>query len=216
MEQKDCIRQSLEVARLLFLRNRTCGASANMSFLLGDRVFVTASGTCFGTLTEDDFAEISLAGEHLSGKAPSKEWPAHVVMYRLCPGVQAVIHIHGRAGVLWSTMAHPDPDDCVPKHTPYLEMRVGRTGLVADYAPGSGELFQALEERILACGSRAYLLKRHGALVGGDSVMDAFYNLEELEESCGVAWELAGRSVQTFKNNGVDIFPPAVYNNSTR
>ena len=47
MEQKDCIRQSLEVARLLFLRNRTCGASANMSFLLGDLVFVTASGTCF-------------------------------------------------------------------------------------------------------------------------------------------------------------------------
>ncbi len=196
MEHKDCIRQSVEAAHLLFMRNRTSGASANMSFLLGERMFVTASGTCFGNLKEDDFSEISLAGEHLAGRVPSKEWPAHLAMYRYCPGVQAVIHIHGRYGVLWSIMEHLDPNDCVPEHTPYLKMRVGRAGLVEYYTPGSRELFQALKERVLACKSPAYLLKRHGALVGGTSVMDAFYNLEELEESCALAWELAVREAR--------------------
>lgn len=191
MEQMDAIRQAAEVARLLFMRNKTSGASANMSVLLGERVYITASGSCFGMLTEDDFAEITLSGEHLSGRVPSKEWPAHLAMYRHCQGVGAVIHIHGRYGVLWSTREDLDPNDCVPEYTPYLRMRVGRAGLVEYYKPGSRELFQALEERILACGSSAYLLKRHGALVGGASVMDAFFNLEELEESCGIAWELS-------------------------
>lgn len=193
MEQMECIRQGVEAARLLFMRNRTSGASANMSVRLGERVWITASGTCFGTLTEHDFSELSMEGQHLSGKKPSKEWPAHLAMYRHCQGVEAVIHIHGRYGVLWSTMEHENPNDCVPEHTPYLRMRLGRVGLVEYYMPGSQELFQALEARIQECKSRGYLLKRHGALVGGASVMDAFYNLEELEESCAVAWELDAR-----------------------
>ena len=35
-----------------------------------------------------------------------------------------------------------------------------------------------------------YLLKRHGAVVPGADIMDAFYCLEELEENARIAWEL--------------------------
>ena len=34
------------------------------------------------------------------------------------------------------------------------------------------------------------LLKAHGPVVPGKSIMDAFYCLEELEESAHIAWEL--------------------------
>ena len=37
---------------------------------------------------------------------------------------------------------------------------------------------------------RSFILKQHGPVIGGRSLMDAFYGLEELEESCRVAWTL--------------------------
>ena len=38
--------------------------------------------------------------------------------------------------------------------------------------------------------SDAYLLKQHGPVVGGRTLMDAFYGIEELEESAKMAWHL--------------------------
>ena len=38
--------------------------------------------------------------------------------------------------------------------------------------------------------SDGYLLKQHGAVVPGKSLMDAFFCLEELEESARIAWML--------------------------
>jgi len=191
MTDRELIQQAIDVCRLLFLRNKTSGSSANMSFLNenGD-VYVTASGTCFGLLKPEDFSLITKEGNLLSGRKPSKEVPAHLLFYRHCPEVRAVIHTHGRDAVLWSFTEGLDPDDCVPRHTPYLEMKVGNVGLVGYYKPGSEELFRAVEERLLTCKSSALLLKQHGAFVGGRSILDAFYNLEELEESCGIAREL--------------------------
>lgn len=47
-----------------------------------------------------------------------------------------------------------------------------------------------MEERIM--NSDAYLLKQHGPVVAGRTILDAFYGLEELEESAKTAWYLRG------------------------
>ena len=195
MNDKELLAQAIEVCRLLFLRNKTSGSSANMSFLNeAGELYVTASGTCFGTLVPEDFSKLSPDGELISGRKPSKELPAHLLLYRHCPDVKAVIHTHGRDAVLWSFTEGLDPNDCIPPHTPYLAMKVGNVGLVDYFKPGSKELFEDVEKRLKECRSSALLLKQHGAFVGGKSIMDAFYNLEELEESCAVAWALSRRS----------------------
>ena len=51
-----------------------------------------------------------------------------------------------------------------------------------------------MEERIM--NSDAYLLKQHGPVVAGRTILDAFYGLEELEESAKTAWYLRGEYVQ--------------------
>lgn len=56
--------------------------------------------------------------------------------------------------------------------------------------PGSEALFAAVEQKAKESRLRGYLLKQHGALIGAGSIMDAFYGIEEMEESCAVAWEL--------------------------
>lgn len=176
------------IAQSLFQRGKTTGASANLSFSHGGLVYITRSGSCFGTLTPQDFSVISPEGTHLSGQKPSKEYPLHLAMYRRNDDIQAVIHTHATHGVLWSFQRDLDVDDCIPNHTPYLAMRLGKIALVPYHQPGSSQLFEAFEERLTQ--NRGYLLKQHGPVVGGSDLMDAFFDLEELEESARIAWEL--------------------------
>ncbi|MBQ6487990.1 MAG: class II aldolase/adducin family protein [Solobacterium sp.] len=76
----------------------------------------------------------------------------------------------------------------IPVYTPHLGMKLGKVALVPYAKPGSQELFAQVEERINR--GDALLLANHGAVVPGRSVMEAFYNIEELEDSARVYWML--------------------------
>lgn len=186
------LREKLEaaiwVAHNLFERGKTTGSSANMSFRHGDLIYISASGSCFGTMKEEDFTAIDMSGKPTADKKPSKEWPLHLALYEKSADIGAVIHTHSTYSVLWSFVPAASEQDCIPDHTPYLKMKLGTVGLVPYEKPGSEALFAAFRERVGA--SNGYLLKNHGPVVPGKTVMDAFYCLEELEESARIAWEL--------------------------
>ena len=192
MEMDKELEQKLEdavwAARSLFERGKTSGSSANMSFYHEGKIYVSASGTCFGTLTKEDFSVLLPDGTHISGRKPSKEWPLHLSLYEKSENVKAVIHTHSPYSILWSFVPDLNETDCIPDHTPYLKMKLGTVGLIPYEKPGTPELFAAFRGR--AAASDGYLLKAHGPVVPGKSVMDAFYCLEELEESAHIAWEL--------------------------
>ena len=192
MEMTTELKQKLEdavwAAHSLFERGKTSGSSANMSFAHDGKIYISASGTCFGTLTAEDFSVLLHDGTHIGGRKPSKEWPLHLALYEKSPNVQAVIHTHSPYSILWSFVPDLNEIDCIPDHTPYLKMKLGTVGMIPYEKPGTPELFAAFRER--AAASDGYLLKAHGPVVPGKSVMDAFYCLEELEESAHIAWEL--------------------------
>lgn len=182
------LEQAVWIAHTLFNRNKVAGSTANLSFLHEGKLYITCSGSSFGTLKTEDFSVVAADGQLLEGKKPSKELPLHKILYNKDAGIQAVIHTHSFYAVMWSMEKHDNEADCVPEHTPYLKMKLGTVGLV-DYAkPGSEELFAAFERVVQA--SDGYILKQHGPVVGGSSLMEAFNSLEELEESCKIAWHL--------------------------
>lgn len=180
------------IARSLFERGKTAGSTANLSFRYKNHIFITGSGTCFGTLTKEQFAEVDLHGNHVAGLKPSKEFPLHGMIYAKSEEIQAVIHTHSFYSTIWSCVDHENEKDCIPSYTPYLKMKLGTVGLVPYGKPGSQELFDAFAECVN--DSDGYLLKNHGPVVGGKDLMSAFYSLEELEESARVAWELQGKA----------------------
>lgn len=182
------LRDAIWIGKSLFDRNKTSGSSANMSFLHDGKMYITQSGSCFGGLTEEQFAVMDMDGKTLSENKPSKEWPLHLCVYKHRPEAQAVIHTHGTYAVLWSFIPAEDETDVIPHHTPYLKMKLGTVGAVPYEQPGSQALFDAFERRVDKSGG--YLLKQHGAVVPGKNLMDAFYSLEELEESAKIAWML--------------------------
>lgn len=182
--------EAVWAAHSLFRRGKTSGSSANLSVIHNGVIYISASGTCFGTLTTNDFAAVAPDGTVLPGKKPSKELPLHRMLYQSDAAVRAVIHTHSTYSVLWSctNYATAHPFNCIPPITPYLGMKLGPVGLVPYEKPGSEELFAAFGNALGK--SSGFLLNRHGPVVPGRDVMDAFFRLEELEESARIAWEL--------------------------
>ena len=186
LEQK--LQQAVWIGKSLFDRNRTTGSSANMSFFHEGKMYITQGGSCFGTLKPEQFAVLDMDGKCLSENKPSKEAPLHLQVYQKKTETGAVIHTHGTYAVLWSFVPAEEEADVIPQHTPYLNMKLGTVGMVPYEKPGSQALFDAFGERVMA--SDGYLLKQHGAVVPGKDLMDAFYRIEELEESAKIAWML--------------------------
>lgn len=185
------IKDAIWVAKVLFDRNKTSGSSANLSFIDNGTVYITGSGTCFGRLQDDEFAIMDMNGMVLSQRQPSKEWPLHLALYQKDSTIGAVVHTHSIYSVLWSFREFEYEYDIIPDYTPYLKMKLGTVGLIPYEAPGSEALFCEFRKRVH--DSDGYLLKQHGPVVPGKDIMDAFYCLEELEESARVSISLAVR-----------------------
>lgn len=186
------------IAKSYFDRGMGSGTTGNLSFMHDGKIYITASGTCFGFLTPEDFAVVPYPAEQDSaagagsGKKPSKELPLHEMVYDklLAKGQTegAVIHTHSTYAVLWSCVPGLDPKDCVPENTPYLKMQLGACGIISYEKPGSKELFDAFRRE--SGDLNGWILSHHGPIVGGKDLMQAFGRSEELEESCKVAWML--------------------------
>ena len=187
-----CLQEKLATAvwigKSLFNRGKTSGSSANMSFKHENKIYITVSGSCFGSLTQDSFAVVTLQGETTDGKKPSKEFPLHKILYEKDDMIGAVIHTHSFYSALWACLDHQNKNNVIPGYTPYLEMLVGTIGLIPYAKPGSEELFRLFEERVKL--SDGYLLQNHGPIIGAKNLISAFYGLEELEESAKIAWFL--------------------------
>lgn len=189
------LRKAAWVANNLFERGMVTGSTGNISICREGKIYVSPSGGCFGRLCPEDFCVLDMQGKQLAGSLkPSKEWPLHMQVYEAFPQLHSVLHTHSRYSVLWSCLEHESENDCIPDYTPYLRMRLGRVGLIPYEKPGSQELFRAFGERIRQ--SDGWLLKRHGAVVPGKNVLEAFYALEELEEAAHIAWELRKEGIR--------------------
>lgn len=185
------------IAHSLFERGKTSGSTANLSFLHEDKMYITGSGTCFGTISENSFAVVDLNGQKISKVAPSKEYPMHLMMYKNNKSIGAVIHTHSFYSTLWSCYCNNTEQNAIPSYTPYLSMKLGEIALVPYAPPGSQQLFETFQQHL--CDSKGYLLRHHGPIVGDTDLMAAFYGLEELEESAHIAWELRKETVEVIK-----------------
>lgn len=182
------------VSRSLFDRQMVSGSSANISFLHDGNIYISGSGTCFGTLKKEEFSILNKEGEQLSEIKPSKEFMLHKIIYDNNDKISCVIHTHSFYSTLYSCLPFENERDVIPSYTPYLKIKVGTVGIIPYAKPGSTELFQLMQEGV--SNSDGYLLKNHGLIVGGENIMDTFYKIEEIEYSAKIAWFLRNEDVQ--------------------
>jgi ribulose-5-phosphate 4-epimerase/fuculose-1-phosphate aldolase len=185
---------ALWIASSLFSRGKTSGSSANLSFRHGEYIYVTGTGTCFGRLTEDEFSKLDVNGRQVNGISPSKEFPLHLMLYNNNDNTGAVIHTHSFYTTLWSCYRKNEEPEIIPQYTPYLEMKLGQPAWVPYAPPGSALLFEAFKKCLDS--RNGYILRNHGPIVAGKNLLEAFFALEELEESARLAWELRDKHIK--------------------
>ena len=169
------------LARSMFERGLTFGASGNISARLDDGWLMTPTGSTLGDLDPARLSKLDNSGVHVGGDKPTKESFLHVAMYEERAATGAVVHLHSTHSVAVSCLADVDPQNVLPPITAYYVMRVGRLPLVPYFPPGDLDLAKAVRE--MASDHHAVLLANHGPVVAGTSLMDAVCAMEELEET---------------------------------
>ena len=186
------LREALALhGRALYERGYAHGSSGNLSARLPDGLLITPTNSCLGRLDPARIAKVDLAGKPVSGEPPSKEAFLHLAMYQERPGAQGIVHLHCTHCVAVSCLK--DFSD-LPPITAYYVMRIRRLALVPYYRPGDRALAEAVREK--AKKHHALLLANHGPVVAGNSLEDAVYNAEELEETAKLYLLLEGRRTQ--------------------
>ena len=184
------------IGRSLFARGLTFGSSGNVSVRTDDGGWLmTPTGSSLGELDPARISKLDRDGNLAGGDPPTKESFLHRVMYAERASSRAVVHLHSTHSVAVSVLADVDPGDVLPPLTAYYVMRVGRLPLVPYFAPGDQALAEAV--RPLAGRHHAVLLANHGPVVAGDSLDDALYATEELEETAKLFLLLRGQAIRT-------------------
>ncbi len=155
----------------------TTVSGGNLSILddNGD-MWITPGGIDKGTLRREDIVCVRADGTIEGRHKPSCEYPFHRAIYRMRPGIRAVLHAHPPALVAFS-IASIVPDTTINADV----FRIcGKVGFAPYAVPGS----EALGEKIAAEFAKGYqtvMLENHGAVAIADSLENAFKRMETLD-----------------------------------
>ena len=187
MSQESTLREDIcRLAKSMFDRGLTCGGSGNISARLDDGcILMTPTGSSMGFLDPGQISLLDANLTHISGDQPTKEIPLHSAFYDTRNGTGAVVHLHSTYCVALSMLPDINPDDALPRLTPYALMRLGRVKLLPFFLPGDDAMGDAV--RGLAGKHTAVLLANHGPVVAGKDLWAAVYAMEELEETAKLA-----------------------------
>ncbi len=173
--------------RRLYERGLTTTSGGNLSMREGSVVCITPSASDKGAMAADEVGVADLDGKILGRPfKPSIETRMHLEIYKARPDVSAIVHAHPpMCSAFAATGASID--------TSLLSESYAILGRVA-YAPyrkmGSIELASAVASASLA--SNCVMMRNHGALAVGRSMLEAFDRLEVLEAAAKVNLLLLG------------------------
>lgn len=174
----------LEVAAFmqrLYRQRLTTTSGGNISVRCGKNILITPSATDKGLLKAEEVGIMDMTGM-VVGKSfkPSIESEIHLEIYRQRREVNAIVHAHPVAASAFAASA------AWLKTTYHAEAQVilGTIGY-ADYScPGSPELAEKVANATRQ--HNCILMRNHGALCVGTSLLEAFDRLEVLEATAQI------------------------------
>ena len=176
----------LDAGRKIYQRGLVAANDGNLSVRVGENaLWVTPTGVSKGAMTEEMLVKLDLDGNLLMGaRRPSSEVKMHLRIYRENPDVRAVVHAHPPAATAFACAG-------IPLDRPVLQEAVVQLGTVpvAPFAlPGSQGVADSVAP--FCQNYRALLLEYHGAVTWGETMQQAHYRLECLEQMALVTLHL--------------------------
>lgn len=169
----------IEAGRTIVEKGLTWGTSGNLSVRRQDRVWITASGTRIGALTEEDILVCDPEGRVVAGKKkPSKETGMHLAVYRERPDAEGIVHcspfyttLCACSGIALKTNLFIE--------AMYYDRKVAR---IPYFHAGSPELAQGAARAAREAG--VIFMSNHGILTLDTCLEEAVMAVEITEQMC--------------------------------
>lgn len=189
--ESNAIDQLLETCRHLAELGYAPASGGNASIRTGEGVWITAGGCTLRKLARNDLVRVDEEGRRISGQGePSKEVLLHLAAYRAKPEISTVLHLHPPQTIAVCSCLS-DGANPLPAMVPTFIMRVQGVYLLPFYPPGDPRLVPKLSKVIGA--NQVVLLRNHGLISTGTTVLQASQAVEETEENARIYLLARGR-----------------------
>ena len=169
--------------RMLHERGFVAAMDGNLSVRLkSNQILVTPTCLSKGAMQPADMVIVDPEGNRVAGhRHVTSEIGMHLLIYRLRPDVQAIVHAHPptATGFAAAGMALTEPLVCE------VVMGLGCIPLARYGTPGTSELAQTLEPYVP--NYDAILMSNHGVVAYGDTLEHAYMKMETGEHFAQIA-----------------------------
>ena len=176
-------REIVALGRMLHGHGYVAAMDGNLSVRLDKRrILSTPTAMSKGMMRPSDMVIVDMEGHRLSGKRDvSSEIAMHLLIYKLRPDIQAVVHAHPptATGFAAAGMALNTPLVCE------VVIGLGSIPLAKYGTPGTPELGKSLEPLIPQYD--AILMSNHGVVTYGGDLQQAYMKMETVEHFAQIA-----------------------------
>ena len=168
--------------RRLYARGLTTTSGGNISLRTGkDRILITPSGSDKGRMRVGEIGVVDLDGQPVSkGFKPSIETLSHTLIYRARDDIASVIHAHPPQASALSASSIPVNTSLFGESRAIL----GEIAYVGYHRMGSAGLAEALAAALTT--SNCAIMRNHGVVAVGSSLLEAFDRIEVLEAAAAL------------------------------
>ncbi len=180
-----------ETIRAYHVKGWSPATSTNYSFRENGQIWVSRSGVDKSTFQAEDFIAIDENGcvqAPFIGMKPSDETMIHVLIYRLFPEAQVILHSHSKNPVLISTKN--DQFFTVGNY----EIQKGFSGVTTHDCTLQIPIFENAQEmsyfeqelplRLSEMKQHCFIIRQHGTYAWGENLFAAKRHLETLDYLC--------------------------------
>ena len=176
-------REIASFGKMLHERGYVAAMDGNLSVRLDERrILATPTAMSKSMMRPSDMVIVDLEGRHISGRrAVSSEIAMHLLIYKLRPDVQGIVHAHPptATGFAAAGIALNQPLVCE------VVIGLGSIPLAKYGTPGTPELTEALEPLIPQFD--AILMSNHGVVTYADTLHHAYMKMETVEHFSQIA-----------------------------
>lgn len=178
----------VKACKRAYNRGIQTGSGGNVSARIPgkDLMLVKASGSSFGDSTPEGFVITDFDGNLVEGTGkPTREALLHGYLYKICPNVKAVLHVHSPYAIGWASTKKALPR--VTWHS-QLKMCADIPALDVQAPMVRTEDFPMIEELFKENPELpGFILVDHGVVAVGDNAINAEHAAELIEETAQVA-----------------------------
>ena len=169
--------------RMLHERCFVAAMDGNLSVRLNkNRILVTPTCLSKGAMRPADMVIVDMDGQRVSGRRHvTSEIGMHLLIYRVRPDVQAIVHAHPPTATGFAAAGIPLTEPLVCE----VIMGLGCIPLARYGTPGTSELAQTLEPYVP--NYDAILMSNHGVVTYGDTLEHAYMKMETVEHFAQIA-----------------------------